>query len=140
MFFKRFFKKDKPQEKPLIICVHGFGRRRADEFIPLVEALKDEYDFIIPNLYDQQYPEDNVWHSWVSRAEEEIVKAKNANRKIYLLGFSMGGVIASYLASRFNVEKLVLLAPAFEYFVKQAQSRAKSVIQKAEPVVNDGSD
>lgn len=136
MFFDKFFKKkaiDKRKDNPLIICIHGFGRRRDDEFIPLVEALKDEYEFVIPLLYDQRHITDNVWHTWVSRAEEEIIKAKKDNREIILIGFSMGGVIASYLASRFNVKKLILLAPAFEYFVKQAKEKVKSMVVKEEP-------
>src|SRR5699024_5290848 len=33
----------------------------------------------------------------------------------YLIGFSMGGMIASYLAAKHKVEKLVLLAPSGKY-------------------------
>ena len=34
---------------------------------------------------------------------------------IYMLGFSMGGVIASYLATIYPIEQLILVAPAFQY-------------------------
>ena len=135
MFFDKFFKKDKRKTRPLIICVHGFGRRRADEFIPLVDALGEDYDIVIPELYDQRYIEDNVWHNWVSRAEEEIIKASKENREIILIGFSMGGVIATYLASRFNVKKLILLAPAYEYIVQQAKTKVASIVKpQVEPI------
>src|SRR5690625_6955270 len=34
---------------------------------------------------------------------------------VYVIGFSMGGMIAAYLAANYPVEKLVLLAPARKY-------------------------
>src|SRR5690625_6465964 len=34
---------------------------------------------------------------------------------LYVIGFSMGGMIAAYLAAKYDVEKLVLLAPARKY-------------------------
>ena len=41
---------------------------------------------------------------------------KNGYHKIYLIGHSMGGVIATYLASKYKeVKRLVLAAPAFHY-------------------------
>ena len=40
----------------------------------------------------------------------------NGYNKIYLIGHSMGGVIATYLASKYKeVKKLVLAAPSFHY-------------------------
>jgi len=50
-------------------------------------------------------------------SEEEIEKIiNNGYREIYIIGHSMGGVIASYLASKYKeVTKLVLAAPAFHY-------------------------
>ena len=110
--FDRF---KKAKKGPLIIAIHGFGKRRTDEYIPLKEYFKDKYDMVFPELFDQRYPEDNIWYNWVSRAESEIIKAKKDKREVILIGFSMGGVIASYLASKFEIKRLVLLAPAFEY-------------------------
>ncbi|MFQ8581832.1 MAG: hypothetical protein ACLSA6_04460 [Holdemania massiliensis] len=40
-----------------------------------------------------------------------------------MLGFSMGGVIAAFLASFLAVDKLVLVAPAFEYMSLETVSR-----------------
>ena len=108
------FKRKRPKEA-IIIAIHGFGKRRTDEYTPLVERLSSRYDLRLPNLFDQRFANDNIWHNWVSRAEEEIIKAKNEKREIILIGYSMGGVIASYLASKFAIKKLILLAPAFEY-------------------------
>ncbi len=40
-------------------------------------------------------------------------KALGDGRRVTLIGFSMGGVIASYLASVFDIRQLILCAPAF---------------------------
>ena len=46
---------------------------------------------------------------------EKIIK--HGYKEIYVIGHSMGGVIAAYLASKYKeVKKLVLAAPAFQYF------------------------
>ena len=52
---------------------------------------------------------------WVSRAKEVVDSYRDSGRDIYLAGFSMGGVIASYLAVVCPVKRLLLLAPAFSY-------------------------
>ena len=54
---------------------------------------------------------------WIKSSEEMIewLISKGYN-KIYLVGHSMGGVIATYLASKYKeIKKLVLAAPAFHY-------------------------
>ena len=71
----------KVKKGPLIIAIHGFGKRRTDEYIPLKEYFKDKYDMVFPELFDQRYPEDNIWYNWVSRAESEIIKAKKEKRE-----------------------------------------------------------
>ena len=50
-------------------------------------------------------------------SQEELEKIINAGYSdVYIIGHSMGGVIASYLASKYKqVKKLVLAAPAFHY-------------------------
>ena len=80
-------------QKPVIITIHGYGRRRRNEF-------------------DEQ---DHDWMQWVSRAKEVVDSYRDSGRDIYLAGFSMGGVIASYLAVVCPVKRLLLLAPAFSY-------------------------
>ena len=130
-FLKR--KSDQRKKGPLIIMIHGFGKRRSDEYLKLRNALNDEYDMECPDLFDQNYEDDTVWHNWVSRAEEKIIAAKNDGRRIILIGFSMGGVIASYLAAKFKTEKLILLAPAFEYLtITTASNVVKSGLSKKE--------
>ncbi len=50
------------------------------------------------------------------RGRNPVVRTQCARKlPVYLVGFSMGGVIASWLASRYPIEKLALIAPAFTY-------------------------
>lgn len=114
----------KPEKKPLIIAIHGFGKRRIDEFDTLKAALGDDFEIITPVLFDPSKQDDVYWYNWVSRAEEQVIKAKNQKREIFLIGFSMGGVIATYLAGKFAIKRLILIAPAFEYFTMTTMQSA----------------
>lgn len=122
----------KQNEKPIIVCFHGFGRRQKDEFLSLQRILKD-YEFVIPNLYNIEDETDTDWTHWISRAENAINDLVNSGKKIILVGFSMGGVIATYCATKPNVEKLILLAPAFEYInLNNATEYVASLFEKKE--------
>src|SRR5690625_4603120 len=44
-----------------------------------------------------------------------MIKLMEECEILYVIGFSMGGMIAAYLAAKYDVEKLVLLAPARKY-------------------------
>lgn len=114
-----WFKKiipDTASNKPVIITVHGYGRRRKHEFDNLALWGKaDGYDIVQFDMYDLFDENDNNWQKWVRRAKETVETYNFEKRPVILIGFSMGGVIASYLAATCKVEKLILLAPAFQY-------------------------
>lgn len=111
--------KKKPHEtqnKQIIITIHGFGRRLHKEMDNLVLwGETDGYEVITFDLYDMYNPEDNDWRKWIQRAEAVLEKYDTPDNDIYLLGFSMGGVIASYLATKYSIKRLILIAPAFSY-------------------------
>lgn len=50
---------------------------------------------------------------WVRRAVDEYLDLAARHEKIFVVGTSMGAVIAAMVAARFNVERVALLAPAF---------------------------
>ena len=119
-WLKKHFEKENPattpKTKPVILTIHGYGRRRKHEFDNLaLWGKKDGYDIVQFDMYDLFDEEDHDWMCWVQRAKDRLDQYKKTNRDIYLVGFSMGGVIASYLAAMVPVKKLVLLAPAFSY-------------------------
>ncbi|MGB4614090.1 MAG: alpha/beta fold hydrolase [Erysipelotrichaceae bacterium] len=109
LFFKKKIK------KPTVVAIHGFGVRGIHEFENLKNALLEkDYDFKTIQMFDIEDQTDTDWTAWVSKAKDLITDVAYYN-DIVLVGFSMGGVIASYLANSYRVKKLVLLAPSFEY-------------------------
>ncbi|HET6786266.1 MAG TPA: YqiA/YcfP family alpha/beta fold hydrolase [Erysipelotrichaceae bacterium] len=140
-WLKRFFKSD--EEKPILYCVHGFGVRRTHEYNTLKEYFEAlGFTVVIPEIFDQTQIDDINPDQWLNRVEEPLIKLISENKKILLIGFSMGGVIASYLASKFKVERLVLLAPAFEYITIKAiidtvEGVARQIIKRPEIQSND---
>lgn len=117
--WKKLFKKEVPPiveepSKPIIITIHGYGRRRQHEFDNFVNwGTKDGFEIIQFDMYDLFNENDNDWMKWVARAKNKL--DEYAHREIILVGFSMGGVIASYLANVCDIQKLILLAPAYQY-------------------------
>ncbi len=104
------------KRKPIIVCIHGFGIRRTHEFTELHAFLsKKGYICLMPELFDQTDMDDTNPAIWIQRAYDAIEAALSKNRKVIVIGFSMGGVIASSIAAKYPIEKLILLAPAFEY-------------------------
>src|SRR5699024_12565302 len=47
--------------------------------------------------------------------EQALIELKANCDKLYVVGFSMGGMIAAYLAANYDVDKLVLLSTARKY-------------------------
>jgi esterase/lipase len=106
----------KRKKKPLVFTVHGFGRNRSHEFDSLATYLKKKkYEVVQFDMYDIKDANDANYKEWIKKAENALEHAMKKNNNIIILGFSMGGVIASYLASVFKVHSLILCAPAFEY-------------------------
>jgi len=134
----RWFKKEVEVIKPVLYCVHGYGVRRTIEFQWLREYFEQlGYRVVTPELFDQTDETDIVAANWIKRAEDGLETLIAQKETIWLVGFSMGGVIASHLAANHRVERLVLLAPAFEYLtfksvMGKVEEAARSVIRKPE--------
>lgn len=102
-------------KKPIVVGIHGFGQRREEEFKNLKKELKKKgYKFKSVNLFDTNDLDDNMWENWIIKAKTLINDVAEKN-DVILVGFSMGGVIASYLSNEVRVKKLILISPAFEY-------------------------
>ena len=111
MFFRR----------KAILFIHGFvgGIYDYDSLPNELETFRnyDVYTFTLPG-HDKNVVKNVKYSEWINAAESQISFLLAHNYKeIYLVGHSMGGVIAAYLASKYKeVKKLVLAAPAFRYF------------------------
>lgn len=112
-------------KKPVIVTIHGFGKKLHTEFDPLATYLKQkQYTVIQFDIYDINDPNDADYKQWIDRCEQKMLEITKKYDHIVLLGFSMGGVIASYLASIFSVDQLILVAPAFEYITAHTVIKA----------------
>lgn len=106
------------------LCIHGFTGAPS-EIDPLVQYLKKQTDWklAVPTLpgHGEALELKGVqYKQWIEHAEQELEELLHTCEKVYVVGFSMGGMIASYLAVKFPVEKLVLLSAA-AYYVNPKQ-------------------
>ncbi len=56
-----------------------------------------------------------TYKEWVYAATVAVDELLKRCEKVYVIGFSMGGMIASYIASKYPVDKLVLISAAAYY-------------------------
>ena len=103
-----------------ILLVHGFAGGNYD-YGELANDLElyhdfDVFTFTLPG-HNKLIIKNVTREDWLQAAESHVKKLiNNGYKKIYLIGHSMGGVIAAYLASKYpEVKKLVLASPAFKY-------------------------
>ncbi len=102
------------------LIIHGYTGGPY-EVEPLAAYLHEQtdWDIEVPTLpgHGETLALENVTHDkWLQTAEDSLRKLKEKYTQVYLIGFSMGGMIAAYLAAKFKVDKLVLLAPAGKIF------------------------
>ena len=100
-----------------ILIIHGFAGGTYDEedlaFKLELNKAFDVFQFTLPghdkNLSKVSYQE------WIKSSEEKVeLLINHGYNNIYLIGHSMGGVIATHLAAKYKqIKKLVLAAPAF---------------------------
>ncbi|HJF34085.1 MAG TPA: alpha/beta fold hydrolase [Sporosarcina psychrophila] len=102
-----------------VLFIHGFTGGPF-EVRPLVNFLKRETDWQIslPTLPGHGLPLDLgkvSADSWLMEAELALKKLQKEVDRVIVVGFSMGGLIAMYLALRYKFDKLVLLSAAAKY-------------------------
>lgn len=136
----RIWGRKKP--KRVLIAIHGFGHRKQADFEYLKQALSTEreLEYRCFDLYDED-KEEKEWLLWVARANQEVTRYIESGYQVILLGFSMGGVIAAFLASFLPVSKLILVAPAFEYLnletVTRLINKTAAILKKSETEFKD---
>jgi len=101
------------------LLIHGFTGAPY-EVEPLAEYLQERTDwlFSVPTLPGHGEPgslKGVRYQEWIDHAEAELKKLIETCEIVYVIGFSMGGLIASFLAANYPVDKLVLLSAAAYY-------------------------
>jgi len=102
-----------------VLCLHGFtgGRHEIKTF---TQYLEQQTDWIlhVPVLSghgDKLNLSHYTAEHWLMDAEIAYRRLYKKVDMVYIVGFSMGGIIAMYLALRYKVQALVLLSPAARY-------------------------
>lgn len=100
----------------MLITIHGFGRKRSSE-MQYIKQWGEQlgWQVVTFDLFDHEIESAPAFDRWIEVAEQKVQQYISEGYDVNLLGFSMGGVIASHLASELAIRRLVLLAPAFDY-------------------------
>ncbi len=103
-----------------LFCVHGFLENGFESFGFLKKELENHNisNYYLTDLQGHSLEEDiNTFNykKCLAKVEEEYKIFKEEFDKVYLIGFSMGGVISAHLASTYGADKLVMISPAFKY-------------------------
>ncbi len=103
-----------------IVIIHGFtGNLYDNEYLMNYLELDNNYDVYaqtLPGHNKNRFSNSNA-NAWRESVEKEIEELINHGyRTIYVIGHSMGGVLACYLAGKYQeIKKLVLINAAFDY-------------------------
>lgn len=121
-----------------ILLIHGFLTDKND-FKPILEDLKKRYDYVC--LFDlpghsinddyKLFTADNTINDVINKFDE----LKDNYGIVDVMGYSMGGALAIYLANNREVNKLILLSPANKYInpkvpISRISFYARYVIEK----------
>ena len=127
-----------------ILIIHGFAGGTYDEedlanYLEL-NRLYDVFQYTLPG-HNRNLSKVN-YQDWIEKSENMVNYLLNHGyRNIYVIGHSMGGVIATYLATKYKeIKKLVLCAPAFKYFSVNKSNISKSFKSAPEIIKTYGRD
>lgn len=101
------------------LCIHGFTGNPS-EIEPLVHFLQKHTNWKIkvptlPGHGESLSLKGISYNQWIEHAEEELENLLDTCETVFVVGFSMGGLIASYLAVHYPIKKLILLSAAAFY-------------------------
>ena len=100
------------------LLIHGFGGN-VDEVSPLSDALSEHgYTVSCPSLKGHTGKRSDLYgctyHHWIDSAEKAYLELRKNCNIIFLIGFSMGGLIAMQIASKYDVGAVITMnSPVF---------------------------
>ena len=102
-----------------VLCIHGFsgGPYEVEPFARYLQQHTD-WEIVTPTLPghgEKLSMRGHTHKEWLMTAELAYRDLAKRVDRIIVVGFSMGGLIALYLAKRYRIEKLVLLSAALKY-------------------------
>ncbi|MFS0864831.1 alpha/beta hydrolase [Fredinandcohnia sp. 179-A 10B2 NHS] len=118
------------------LLLHGFTGAPY-EVEPLTEHIRATTDWIVktptlPGHGEELKLKGIPFSDWISYAERELQELLEICNTVYVVGFSMGGIIAGHLATKYPIEKLVLLSAAAYYI------NPKQLLADVREMIRDG--
>lgn len=128
--------------KKAILIIHGFAGGTYDQE-DLATSLEtkggfDVYSFTLPG-HEVKDKTKSTAKMWIKESERQLqLLIDSGYKSIYLIGHSMGGVIASHLAATHKeVKKLVLGAPAFSCLASKGEGGLLNIIKNSSQIIKD---
>ncbi|KAA3609830.1 MAG: alpha/beta fold hydrolase [Calditrichaeota bacterium] len=114
----------KKQSKNGLLMLHGFTATPYEFLDFSKEFEQDNYSLSIPLLRGHGKSVEDLknchWYQWFEDAKNALFELRKICDHIFVIGQSMGGTLALHLASHYQVEGVILLAPGL--FLKQKGS------------------
>lgn len=105
------------EKQKICLLIHGY-LTDPDDFQDLPEKITKFYDriikFVIPGHGEdglKYFTADNVF----KKVDEQMEELINPENQIDVIGFSLGGALAKYIACKYPINKVILLAPAVKH-------------------------
>jgi len=99
--------------KTAYLLIHGLAGSRK-ELSYLFEKLRAQgldASYVILKGHEQSNKvlSRTTYQEWISSAHESVAKAFETHEKVVLIGFSMGGLVASHLCNEFDIDKMIFV-------------------------------
>lgn len=117
-----------------ILFLHGFTSEEKENEALLKTLKENSKNRVFAPFLPGHGPNPRIrlhYQDWLDRADQEMREILRQYSDVVVIGHSMGGILASYLADRYSeVSHLILVAPAF-YFGNPSWKRKKESTKKA---------
>ncbi|MFA9559548.1 alpha/beta hydrolase [Evansella sp. AB-rgal1] len=117
------------------LCLHGFTGTPSEMEAITSHLTKKQwlvYSPTLPGHGTKDGLRGVTYKHWIYAAKVAVEELLHRCEKVYVIGFSMGGMIASFIAANYPVERLVLISASAYYL------NPKQIFQEAKGWVLEG--
>lgn len=119
-----------------IVFFNGFSSNNNDfePLMPYFKKCKNTLIISLPGDSNNVLNRDFIkYDEWITLHAEAIRELAKKVKHLFIIGYSVGAVPASYFADKFNPEKLILISPVFSY--QKFDDAATSMVRMARNTV-----
>lgn len=117
--------------KKALLLIHGYAEDTEETYGRMLTYVSfSSYDIIKHDIVGQKDDELFEYEQAYLDIENRMKELVKNYDEINVIGFSMGGVLASYIASKYTINRLILVAPAFKYLFKSKFSEKFGMLSK----------